>query len=224
MDISTYLPSDWELAIPSKGRLIVKAGSQQDADRNLEQIHEKLIASATRLQAIIEVSWDGCSRPYRLSSELNKLCEKGKPKKKKQLPSLAVSINEVAEYATIDNADAQMASLAHKEENHAAWIIDQDTQEVLLANRAALAANHKPPREILMENISSLWEEDALRKLTNLVNQDKLVNDHSNIGYRWQKDGSIWVRAKHEFHVDYHLINYLGRPARFEIVKAANFL
>lgn len=107
------------------------------------------------------------------------------------------------------------------------WVICQKTQRVLFASPAAIEANgNKPPTEILNTEINTLWEDEALDNLTRLVNlTNGWLHGHSNIGYRWQRNteegGVIWTRKKHEFHVDYHKINYLGLECRFEHVKAA---
>ena len=136
---------------------------------------------------------------------------------------VSISIEQLNEFIGQEDCDAELAQMAYSEKDYPVWIVDQVSQEVLLANRVALAANCKPPREILTKDISVLWEEDALRSLTDLVTVDRQVTDHTNIGWRWKKEenSSIWVRVKHEFNVDYHLVNFLGLPCRFEIVKNA---
>ncbi|MGB3208898.1 MAG: hypothetical protein WBB28_28230 [Crinalium sp.] len=122
----------------------------------------------------------------------------------------SISIEQVKEFIGQEDCDAELAQMAYSEKDYPVWIVDQASQEVLLANRVAIAANCKPPREILISDISVLWEEDALRSLTDLVTVDRQVTDHTNIGWRWKKedDSSIWVRVKHEFNVDYHLVNF----------------
>jgi hypothetical protein len=135
-----------------------------------------------------------------------------------------LSLQEVATFInTSDDRDAELAALALGEKNQATWIIDQASQEVLLANRVALDANCKPPREVLAKDISALWDEEPLRELTELVHRDSLVRDHTNRGYRWHKEpgSEVWLRKKHDFTVDYAEVNFLGRVCRFEIVKEA---
>ncbi|MEB3830112.1 hypothetical protein [Phormidium sp. CCY1219] len=135
-----------------------------------------------------------------------------------------LSLQQVAELANHSGeCDAELAALALGEKNIATWIIDQATQEVLLANRFALDANCKPPREVLAKDISALWEEEPLRELTDLVHRDTLVREHTNRGYRWHKEPGteVWLRKKHDFTVDYAEVDFLGRVCRFEIVKEA---
>lgn len=109
----------------------------------------------------------------------------------------------------------------------AMWVIDQASQRVLYANPAAIAANgNKPPTEVLNNEINALWEDEALNSLTKLVNTTTgWLREHSNVGFRWARNeedgGIIWTRKKHEFHVDYKKISYLGLTCRFEHVKAA---
>jgi len=135
----------------------------------------------------------------------------------------SLNMELLTEFLKQDDYDADLAQLAYSEKKFPVWIVDQIYREVLLVNRAAIAANCKPPREILAKDVSVLWEEEALRSLTDLVNLDKRVPDHTNMGWRWQKEegSSVWVRVKHEFNVDYQLINFLGLPCRFAIVKNA---
>lgn len=120
-----------------------------------------------------------------------------------------------------EDRDAELAEEAYSNKIKACWIIDQHTQEVLLANRVALDANHKPPREMLGKDISALWDENALQMLTEAVNNDRVIYDHTNIGFRWAMEEDRWFRKKHTFCVDYKLVNFLGRVARFEVVKEA---
>ncbi|MCT7973404.1 hypothetical protein [Laspinema olomoucense] len=139
-------------------------------------------------------------------------------------PGIMLSLEEVATFINAsDDRDAELAALALGEKNVATWIIDQASQEVLLANRVALDANCKPPREVLAKDISALWDEEPLRELTDLVHRDSLVRDHTNRGYRWHKEpgSEVWLRKKHDFTVDYAEVNFLGRVCRFEIVKEA---
>lgn len=111
----------------------------------------------------------------------------------------------------------------------AMWVIHQATQKVLYANPAAYKANaDKPPTEVLNTEINVLWEDEALDNLTRLVNKlnpNKWLEGHSNRGFRWarntQEGGVIYTRRRHEFHVDYKKITYLGLECRFEHVKAA---
>jgi hypothetical protein len=109
----------------------------------------------------------------------------------------------------------------------AMWVVHQATQKVLYANPAAIAANgEKPAIEILNTEINVLWEDEELDNLTRLVNKlTGWLHGHSNIGYRWQRNsedgGVIWTRKRHEFHVDYKKISYLGLECRFEHVKKA---
>lgn len=138
-------------------------------------------------------------------------------------PNFSISLSDLAELIGMEDCDEYLARLAYAEKKFAVWIIDQATQEVLLANRVAIEANCKPPREILTKDISVLWDEEPLRELTNLVHRDKQVSDHTNTGYRWRKEegNNIWVRARHHFTVDYAEIAFLGQVCRFEIVKEA---
>jgi hypothetical protein len=104
------------------------------------------------------------------------------------------------------------------------WIIEQATQKVLFANPVALAANERPPGDILGSEINALWEQETLEALTQLVNVDRAVYNHTNTGYRWKraKKGDIlWTREKTEFNVDYFLTTYLGVPCRYELVRDA---
>lgn len=134
-----------------------------------------------------------------------------------------LTLEMVSEFIAQENCDGEIAALALRENEYATWIVDQKTQEVLLANRVALAANCKPPREILASDISALWEEEPLRQLTDLVYKDKTVREHTNTGYRWQKEeeSGFWFRKAHFFTVDYAQVNFLGQLCRFEIVKSA---
>ena len=110
---------------------------------------------------------------------------------------------------------------------HAMWVICQKTQRTLYANPAAVAANgNRPPTDILNTDISVLWEDESLRKLTEQVNNaNGWLTDHTNQGYRFQPNpepgGVLWLRVPYEFNVDYLRINYMGVPARFEHVKNA---
>ncbi|MCT7952960.1 hypothetical protein NG798_24485 [Ancylothrix sp. C2] len=141
----------------------------------------------------------------------------------KNMDTQKLTLEMVSEFIEREDCDGEIAALALGENEYATWIIDQKTQEVLLANRVALAANCKPPREILASNISALWEEEPLRQLTDLVYKDKAVREHTNTGYRWQKEeeSGFWFRKPHFFTVDYAQVNFLGQICRFEIVKSA---
>lgn len=131
-------------------------------------------------------------------------------------------IEQIADFRNREEeCDAQLTLLAHSDRNRACWIIDQQDQSVLLANRVAVEANQKPPQNILASDISALWEPDSLRSLVDLVERDLTITTHTNTGYRWKREGDRWWRAKHQFIVDYTKIWYLGRPCRFEVVQAA---
>lgn len=71
-----------------------------------------------------------------------------------------LTLEMVSEFIEREDCDGEIAALALGENEYATWIIDQKTQEVLLANRVALAANCKPPREILASDISALWKKN----------------------------------------------------------------
>lgn len=122
------------------------------------------------------------------------------------------------------NPTAYYSHLLFSNTEEACWLIRQRDQKVLLANPVAIAANHKPADQILTQDISILWQEENLQALMrdlSDIRENATLSDHTNIGYRWQQEGGIWRRVRHEFNVDYTPCNWMGEICRFERVKNA---
>jgi hypothetical protein len=124
----------------------------------------------------------------------------------------------------LNNTDPGVKLLAEVlQSEYATWIIQMAGQKVLFANSVALAANNRDASEIIGQSILPLWDAPSLANMMRCLERDKRLSKYETYGYRWAKkeDSPVWERVFNVFISDYQLVDFLGQPCRFEIVKEA---
>jgi len=66
LELLNYLPHDWQLR-PIAGGIRLTAPSRKDANDFLDKRLNPLVATSSSINGAIEISWDGCSRPFRVN-------------------------------------------------------------------------------------------------------------------------------------------------------------
>jgi hypothetical protein len=136
-------------------------------------------------------------------------------------PSSLDLLKETGDRSFVEPQDANILFALNDEQELATWLVGERDRFIYGCNKVAADANKKPPNQLIGGNCSELWEEEELARLTSHLIADGAIRDHVNIGYRWQKDGDLYYRSRHEFCVDYVRMLFMGVPVRFEVVKQA---
>jgi hypothetical protein len=197
LELSDYLPADWQLCPPTLRGIRLIAPNGEDASLFFEGAKRYLKQTAEHLKATIEVIWEGCEKPLEIAPPNNP--------------------------APILMTKTELDLTAFYRGDSPTYINQLSDQTNLWCNLAALSAQGKKPSEFLIiQNAFSLNYEHELQRRMDLLISDGSLSDYEYEAMRWHQDeNGLWIRKRMRFCSQFHLVEYLGERCWLGIVGSA---
>lgn len=198
LELSEYLPTDWQLCPTIRGLRLV-APNGEDAELFFQGAKRYLKESAEHLKATIELFWDGCECPLEINPPTN--------------PNPAPML--------LSKTELDLTALYGSD--RPTYINQISDQTNLWCNLAALSAQGKKPTEFLIvQNAFSLNYEDELQRRMERLISDSSLSEYEYEAMRWHQDeNGLWIRKRMRFCSQFHLVEYLGERCWLGIVESS---